>query len=114
MPRKALYDRRKADGRCVQCGTKHNMTEGHVRCAGCAYVHRLYTNSANRRRHIDKGLCVYCNNKAREGRVYCWDCTFKSKLVTGKRLSEKVFDEVLETGKQNIKNKNLSVTQLRR
>lgn len=77
MTRKALYDKRKADGICVQCGA-NKAVENRVRCNSCLTKENRVCGAIQRERHNNDyqyapmvGVCYYCHKPAVEGYKLC-------------------------------------------
>lgn len=74
---KRLRERRRAEGRCVQCGRD---SPDEVRCPRCRNK-RLISASELQALRWESGVCVICGkNPFREGRVTCEECALKMKM----------------------------------
>ncbi len=81
---KALYQRRKKAGLCVDCGENFPKSK-YARCESCLAKRRAVHNT-----RIAMGLCPRCRQPLRDGRAQCPDCLAKgrkrrSKLVNDRR-----------------------------
>ena len=76
-----LYQQRRRDGFCVQCGADAG---GKSRCTSCAE-----TDKAARQRRREKrkaaGVCSECSRPAKEGLALCQTCIDKRSQVSAKR-----------------------------
>lgn len=54
-------DRRRSDGRCVECGTG-KPKEGRTHCQGCLQAKRRYLKAA-RELKVSMGICAFCNER---------------------------------------------------
>lgn len=80
---KRLRERRRAEGRCVQCGRD---SPGESRCARCR-DRRLICSTELQTLRWESGVCVICGkNPYREGRVTCEECALKMKIRTIRHL----------------------------
>lgn len=79
--KKALKEKRKAEGICPACG-KRKMTKGFLSCDVCRAAHRLDMQKSRRKKGLmsrdeaaDLRICVHClKAPAVEGRKYCTAC----------------------------------------
>lgn len=67
---KQRYQRRKAEGMCVQCGGRPAI-EGKVLCEKCLLKRKIYNASHYIRVIRPDGACLKCNEPAVHGKKYC-------------------------------------------
>ena len=71
---KSAYQKRKESGICTRCG-KRKATHGYVTCAICRHrdneKRKIRLGTSDRREHVEKGLCFFCDNPVKEGYKVC-------------------------------------------
>lgn len=75
--RKTRYERRKASGICVKCGTRP-AEHGKTRCRICNFIEarraKSYRGDIDRNARPSYGLCYICGEKAMDGKRLCKKC----------------------------------------
>jgi len=84
-----LYQQRRRDGLCVQCGADAG---GKSRCTSCAAKSEAARKQRRAKRKVAGG-CTACNRPAKEGRALCQDCIdARSKVSTERYYRNKAAD----------------------
>lgn len=79
--KKALQERRREAGQCVQCGAD---AKGKSKCAACAAKDKS-CRQARQEKRAAEGLCKQCGQPAKEGCLNCQDCIDKLSACSTNR-----------------------------